>query len=326
MPFLPSDVHVNTPLTNYSVAIIQDKAKFIAANAFSAIPVAKQSDIFYKIPPGAFHRREMKRRAPGAPVERANLLTESDTYRCDSFSLGTEVPDETKANADAAINPDFEATEFLTHQALLNREKAFADTFFKASVFTGDQTGVAGAPSSNQFKQWNDETSTPIEDVQRLSTVIHQRTGFRPNTMIVGRPTFDALLNHPDIIDRVKYGQIAGGPAMADLNIMAQLFKVSSFLVGDAIENTGVEGQSDSNAFIFGKAALLCYAGSPGLRSVSAGHMFSWRGMNGTGSTGTRILQRRDDAIRSDVFEIDDYFDYKVISADLGVYLGSAVA
>ena len=38
-----SDLHVNVPLTNVSVAYMQDKAHFIADKVFPRVPVQKQS-------------------------------------------------------------------------------------------------------------------------------------------------------------------------------------------------------------------------------------------------------------------------------------------
>jgi hypothetical protein len=59
------DVHVNTPLTNISIAYIQDAANFVAARVFPNIPVAKQSDRYYTYDRGEFNRDEMEERAPG---------------------------------------------------------------------------------------------------------------------------------------------------------------------------------------------------------------------------------------------------------------------
>lgn len=323
-----ADVHVNTPMTNVSVALIQDRSRFIASSAFPPVPVSKQSDLYYTMPAGAFNRIEVARFAEADAPRRAGYTLNTESYRCDAFGLGHLVSDRARNNADSALNLDQNATIFLTNQSLLNREKEFANAFFKTSVWTGDQTGVAASPAANQFLQWNDQSSTPIENIRARATVIHQRTGFRPNTMVLGRQTFDAMLNHPDIIDRVKYGQIAGGPAMANVAILAQLFEVDRVLVGDAIENTAKEGVTDSHSFIFGKGALLCYSPpNAGLNTPAAGYMFVWRGMQGTGATGTRILQRREPiGERGDLFEIEDYFDMKAVAADLGQYFASAVA
>ena len=58
----PSDVHVNAPLTNVSIAYMQDQTDFIADKAFPGIPVKKQSDRYYSYDKGNWFRAKAQRR------------------------------------------------------------------------------------------------------------------------------------------------------------------------------------------------------------------------------------------------------------------------
>ena len=60
----PSDVHVNAPLTQISIAFLQNASDFIATRVFPNIPVSKQSDRYYTYERGDFNRDEMAERAP----------------------------------------------------------------------------------------------------------------------------------------------------------------------------------------------------------------------------------------------------------------------
>jgi hypothetical protein len=42
-----SELHISRPLTNISVAFMQDTAKFIADKIFPMVPVSKQADQFF---------------------------------------------------------------------------------------------------------------------------------------------------------------------------------------------------------------------------------------------------------------------------------------
>jgi hypothetical protein len=139
---------------------------------------------------------------------------------------------------------------------------------------------------------------------------------------------YDALLDHPDIIDRIKYGQAGvGSPAMAGSDTLARLFNVDEVLVMNAVENTAKEGQSASHSFIGGKAALLVHAAtSPGLMTPTAGYTFSWTGLLGSGADGNRIKSFRMEQIGCDRVEIDMSFDQKLVSADLGAFWRTVVA
>jgi hypothetical protein len=42
-----SDVHVNTPLTNISIAYMQMQSEYKAADIFPIVPVSKQTDRYF---------------------------------------------------------------------------------------------------------------------------------------------------------------------------------------------------------------------------------------------------------------------------------------
>jgi hypothetical protein len=94
-------------------------------------------------------------------------------------------------------------------------------------------------------------------DVRTAKRAIAEKTGYEPNKLVLGRPVFDALLDNPSIIDRIKYGQTPGDAAMARQDMLARLFGVDEVVVMNAVENTAKEGQSNSHSFIGGKVAML---------------------------------------------------------------------
>lgn len=323
----PGDVHVNAPLTNISIAFLQSASNFVATKVFPNIPVQKQSDRYYVYERGDFNRDEMQLRAPGtASAGGGYTLDNTPTYFANRYSFHKDIPDEVRANADAVLAPDREATEFVTHKALIKREKLFSNTYFKTGVWTNEKTGVTTTPSGAQFKKWNDAASTPIEDVRAGKRTIAQSTGFEPNKLVVGRAVYDALLDHPEIIDRLKYGQTAGAPAQAGQQALASLFGVDEILVMNAIENTAAEGAAASHSFIGGNHCLLTYSTrSPGLMTPTAGYTFSWTGLMGAGNDGNRIRSFRMEDIGSDRIEIDMCFDMKLVSGDLGQFWKDAI-
>jgi hypothetical protein len=324
----PGDVHVNQPLTNISIAFLQNAANFVAARVFPNIPVTKQSDRYYTYNRGDFNRDEMQERAPGTESSGGGYsLDNTPTYYAPQFSFHRDIPDPVRANADSVLNPDREAVAFVTHKALIRREKVWASRYFAASIWTSEYTGVASGPTGNQRLQWNDANSNPIEDVRTAKRTIMGSTGFEPNKLVLGRAVYDVLLDHPDVIDRIKYGQTAGSPAMANIDSLARLLGVDEILVMNGIENTAVEGRTAVHSFIGGKHALLAHsAPQPGLMTPSAGYTFSWTGLLGAGAEGNRIRTFRMEALQSDRVEIDMSFDCKLVSADLGAFFSGIIA
>ncbi|CAB4122321.1 Major capsid protein GpE [uncultured Caudovirales phage] len=324
----PGDVHVNAPLTNISIAFLQNANDFIASKVFPNIPVSKQSDRYYVYNRGDFNRDEMQERAPATESAGSGYsLDNTPTYYAPRYSIHKDIPDEVRSNADAVLNPDREATAFVTHKALIKREKLFVGRYFSAGNWGTDMSGVASSPTGSQVLQWSDANSDPIANIRSAKRAIREQTGYEPNKLVLGRPVFDALIDHVDIVDRIKYGQTVGAPAMANVQTLAALLAIDEILVMNAVENTAKEGQTASHSFIGGKKALLCHsATAPGLMTPSAGYTFSWTGLLGAGAEGNRIRQFRMENIGADRVEIDMCFDTKLVASELGYFFDTIVA
>ncbi len=335
-----SDVHVNVPLTNISVMFMQQPAAFVADKVFPIIPVSKVSDRYYVYNRGDFNRDDMKKRAPGAESAGTGYnLDNTPTYNADVWSLHKDIPDQVRGNADAVLQPDLEATLFLVNKALINRERQFATNWFTTGIWTNSWTSVtSGASLGSTVLQWNLASSTPIEDIRALKRYVALSDGgFFPNVLTIGRQVYDVLCDHPDFVDRVKYGQTGNtstSPAMVTRAIMAQLFEVDEVLVMDGIYNTLLEtdiatgtANSESNSFIGGKNVMLTYRpGMPGLMTPSAGYTFAWTGLFGNTSVGTRLKSFYMPWLESTRTEIDSAYAQKLVSADCGGFISGVIA
>lgn len=328
--YLPTagDVHVNTPLTNISLAYLQEPTEFVAARAFPIIPVNKQSDRYYVLSKADFFRDEMQlREAGGEAATSGYRVDNTPNYFCNPWALKKPVPDQIRANADAVLNMDMDATFFLTQKALIRREKVWATNAFAASIWGTDVTGVSAAPTSTQFLQWNDPLSTPIEDIRTGKLTIKQNTGYQANILVVSEAVWAKIQDHPDIVDRVKAGQTPGGPAMVTRQAVAAILELDELLVMGAVENTAKENQTGSFSFIGGKSALLMHrTPRPGLMVPTAGYTFAWSGLFGAGAEGNRIKRYRWEILASDMIECEMAFDIKVTATDLGYFFATAIA
>lgn len=320
MPGQPSksDVHINAPLTNISIAYIQEQSKFVADKIFPMIPVQKQSDRYFMYKKGNFFRAQAQKRAPGTESAGSGFeIDNTPTYYADVWALHQDIDDQTRQNADSPLSLDRDSTIFLTQQGLLTREKEWVDSYFKAGVWDTDLVGGVG------FTLWDDASSTPIEDVQGQALTIGRKTGFKPNTLVLSPDVFNALRNHADILDRVKYTQ--RGVVTTDL--LAAIFDVDRVVVPESVVNSAPEGVADSLDYFLGKHAFLCYSNPrPSIMTPSAGYMFSWNGLLGAGAAGNRISRFRMEHLKADRVEIEMAFDMKVVGSDLGVFFSGAVS
>ncbi len=321
-----ADRHVNVPLTNISIAYFQSLSNFVASQVFPDIPVGKQSDRYWEYERGYFNRDDMEKRAPSTESAGMQYKVNADaTYFADVWALHDDISDQDRANEDAPLDADADSTRILTLKAAIRRERLWVDRYFKAGVWGTDRVGNA-SPTGTQFLHWDDANSTPIADIRDARRAMAESTGFEANTLVLGRAVVDALRDHPDIIDRVKYGQTPGNPAHITHTDLAYLFEVPRVLVSNAIVNTADIGVTDAHSFIAGKHALLTHsATTPGLRVPSAGYTFSWKGLTGTNNLGHTIKKMRVELKEADRIEIQMAFDLKRVAADLGFFFQGAV-
>lgn len=311
----PSDVHIDRPLTNISIAFLQAQDRFIGTRVFPVVPVGKQSDKYYTFDRNAFLRDEMQVRAPATESAGSGYSVSTDSYSCDEYGLHHDIPDQVRDNADDPLSPDRNGTQFLTQQALQKIERQFVRDFFGTSIWTTDAT-----PAS----LWSDyAASDPIGDVETGKVTIMQRTGFEPNTLVLGYQVFSKLKNHPDFVDRIKYTS----DDVVTAQLMARLFEVERVFVAKAIKATNLEGETAAYDFIYGKHALLCYSNpAPAIEMPSAGYTFLWTGVNPSMEAPIAISRFRLDTRKADRLEIGMAWDNKKVSADLGYFFNGAVA
>ncbi len=324
-----SNVHVNRPLTNISIAWKQAQTDFVAERVFPLVPVQKRSDAYYVYDRSYWFRSEVQRRAPGTESAGGGYVLTTDTYFADVYALHKDIDDQIRANEDNPLNSDRDAVEWLNLQFMLEKERQFASTYMTTSVWATDVTGVASSPTGAQVLRWSDAASNPIEDVRRYKLEVKRLTGLMPNVLTLGVEVYTALVDHVDIIDRIKYSGGVGpnNPARTTMDALAQLFEVDEIIVGSAVQNTAAEGVAASNAFIVGKSALLSYRPPrPGILIPSAGYNFAWTGYLGGGLGAAQISRFRMEHLKSDRIEGEQAYDMKVVSPDLGVFFNTIVA
>jgi hypothetical protein len=312
-------IHVDQYLTDYSLAYMQDSRNFMAGVASSNIPVQKESDKYVIYPPGYFWRDEAQVRPLGGRPVQVSYKIDSGQYLAEEWALEHTIDDRQRANADAPINLDLNATRLLTGKQMIRADRIWSQKFFQSGVWTNETSGLG------DFTPFNDASSEPISVIDEYKDIMAQTTGMLPNTLIVGVNVKRALRSNPDITDRIKYTQTG----IANDGLLASLFEVDNFRVARAVYNTALEGGTDDFQFISDpNAMLLAYIDpSPSLESPTAIGRFSWTGLipGATNDMGGVINRGRDDRAYSDWFHNRQAFDLKQVAPDLAVFFANAV-
>lgn len=337
MPILtPSNVHIDQPLSNLTLAYVQEQTNFIADKVFPTVGVQRQSDKYYIYDRANMNRAgDVKKLAPRTEVNRIGMSISNDSYFADVFGLGMDFDEQTLANEDAMLETRAAGATTLVNRLLIHREEQFADTFFKTSVWGTEFTGVVNADNDTvpEVTQWSDYTNgTPIVDVTLARRTMQLKSGgFKPNTMIVGKEVRDILINHPSILARLNGGATVSNTALITDAKLAEIFEVENFYVMEAVKNTAVEGLAESNAFIGGKSALLVHTPrSAGLMTPAAGLTFAWNNIPGVSNLGVTVESFSDDALKrqqvAEHIQVKMSYDMKVVGADLGAFFNTIIA
>lgn len=337
MPMLtPSQVHVDQPLTNLTLAYIQDQSAFIADRVFPNVPVSKQTDKYYIYDREHFLRSgDVKALAPRTRPERTGMSLSTDSYSIEVRALATDFDFQTLANEDTALDIRSAGARMLTQRMLIDREKRWASTYFATGVWDTEYTGDASGSqsTSSEVIYWDDYTnSTPIVDVTTAKRAAMLASGgFMPNVMVVTRDVRDTLINHPDILDRLDGGATVTNTALVTDAKLAEIFGVEEFLIMDAIENTAAEGATESLGFISSKKAALYYRPqAPGLMVPAAGYNFTWSTLDNSSGHGVEIMSYRGEFLEIEGIAEEIHacmaYDQKVVGTEMGVFFNTILS
>ena len=308
-----NQVHIDAVLTNLSVAYMNEVDNFVASKVFPTVSVNKQSDLYFTYSQADFYRDQAQYRADGTESAGSGYSLSTSTYSSSVWALHKDIGDQVRANSDSPLDPDMDATKFLSHQMMIRQERDWASKFFTTSVWGTDAT-----PST----LWDASGSDPIGDIQTGVNTILSNTGYLPNTLVLSYATYKTLRNHSDFVDRYKY-------TSADSitpELIGKVLDVPRVMVMKGVYNSAAEGASASYAQMGDKDALLCYvAPSAGIMSASAGYNFVWNGVGGGLGTSTAVSRFRMDHLRADRLEIESAWDFKAVGTPLGYFFSNAV-
>ncbi|WP_397599130.1 hypothetical protein [Silvanigrella sp.] len=330
-------IHINRPMTNISVAYIQDADKFVANKIFPEIPVEKESASYFIYDSKQYLRDDVKKVAPGGNAPSIELTVKSkDAYICESWELQTKIPIAHQVNADEPLNIQIDTTELLTRKSLINREINFARTFMRTGCW---ETNFKGGKENKEDNiiQWDQRTAAPIDNIDDWKELVYLKTGFEPNTLVLSKPAWRKLKKNTELLSRILY---KGGddPAIVTRQTIAAIFELDNIYIMDAIYNQGKEGDTTTpNEYISGKSALLCYVPeSPGLKTPASGYTFAWTGLQkqlngnrefdriGNGSFCTEMWW--DINCKSHIVRTSDARDQRLVGKELGVFIDNIVS
>lgn len=317
-------VHYNAMLSNISVAYMANQ-DFIHSAVFPEVFVNNKSDNYWVYDPESLNRDEMKPLAPATESAGIGSRLSTDTYNCLNYALHEDISDEELDNADDTFDLKADATELLSHKALINKENAWHDKYFKTGVWNTDVDVTASADFGSV--SITDASSKFIEGIkiacQNQKLASH---GFKPNTLILSQDVWRVLSDHVQFLDRISGGATSAQPAKVLRAHLATILEIDNVLVSEAILNNAAEGQAASNEFFASNKALLCYvAPKMGRKTPSAGATFVWKRKSKGVVKGVSIRDFYMEKTQATRVEIEQNYDFKLVSPLMGTFFSNII-
>lgn len=139
----------------------------------------------------------------------------------------------------------------LSERMKVRREKVVATLAQDPAKYTNGNT-------STPATKWNVSTSTPIKDINAAIDVIANNCGKAPNTIEFGLPTWTAIKNHSDFLNRLANTKTG----VVTPQLVAEILELEHVLIGRALWRDPV---TKVKANVWTDNAILAYV-APGTR------------------------------------------------------------
>jgi hypothetical protein len=307
------DTFADPLLTQYSVKYQNDLEGFICEKIFPQVMVNKKTGFYFTYGKENLRIPSSRRRK----FSRANRIewnvAKTPYGPLFEHSLEDGIEDDLMDQYDAPLEPRQDSVETLTEMLYLEKEYNLAQQLADASIITQNTT----LGSTQQWDAYTNANSKPFLAIQTGIDAVRKNSLRAPNTMWMGYPVWSKLINHPDMIDRVKYTQISA----LTIDMMKSLFPgITNVFIGSAVYNTAKEGQTDATDFVWGKNFWVGYVpGSPKLREPALGYHLQLKA--------ARMIDRWDDrSVKAEFVRITDYYEPKLVTATAAYGIFSAVS
>lgn len=303
------NIHYDQILTQISLEYPQT-GSFVGEKLAPTVPVKKQSDKYYVFGREAWIPENSDYRAPGSVAnEIPGIQVSLDTYYAQEHSLQTPVTDEERENADSAFSPDSDATELITSKILLGRELSIYNFVTNAARYASALTKTLTATT-----QWDVyATSDPIADIRSAKRAIHAKVFFEPNVAVIPYQVMSFLMDHPKIIDRIKYTD----RAILTEELVASVLGLSNVIVPGVPYGTSAGTANNFNmsvSYLWGDNVLLAYVPArAGIKTPAFMYEFVW---SYPGQGVMAVDRWREAARKSDLIRVGRRYDLKMIGVD----------
>lgn len=339
-----TSVHISRALDTMSLAFQNAPGSYTWNRGSSNINVEDEAGSFFvysrelgsgKGQIGATWPARRSLRLPGSEALEMDYTLSTEAYQCREYARRDFISDKEINKSDSPLMPLQDAAAELMNtlanevEDLWARFVCDADNYNAANKVTLTTGGSGTSWGSGSYAS---ASSSPLGNLRTGRAAIIKTLQRAPNTLILGDAVAQALADHPEVKDIVKY---TNGQAWIEGTGLPEEIRGLNIIVASAVANTAAPGAAYSGDFIFkdpdgtnAQVAILCYVPpgqNHGKRQVSSFGRFLCPDQT-TKKRGITLRQWRDEARKGVIIEAAITIDFRAIvqdSSDLisGAYL-----
>lgn len=294
----PQTTFVDPLLTDVYVGY--SNTELIADILFPKVAVQKESGIYFVADKSNLIVPGSTKRALNGSANRITGKLTTDTYTLEEHSLEEWIDDRILKQYQDPFDPRSSATKRIAGQLQIEKENELI-SILAAATAGSNSVDVAGA--------WATTTTDIRAALATAKNTIHKATGVRPNTLVIDRLTYDAIIANTIFGSAIAY---TSNKTEANMRaIMAEYFDLKQVLIAGGIKQSAAE--SGTGSFLWGGtkgiAYLMYIAETPAIEEPSAGYQFYMPEM-------TNVDVRREEGKKSDVIRATDFYVFKSVVSD----------
>ena len=295
------DIHVDQAMTN--LAISYRNPGFIADQVMPIVPVKKESDKYFK-----FSKEELRNieslRAIGAKSHEVNWDVTSETYSAEEYALSMLVADRIVNNSDMPVRPRITTTKKLVDWLRLGYEKRVQ----KIAQDTANVTGSAAASP-----KWDGTSPTIETDVDTAKKSVRQNAGVMANRILLSADVKDVVKKDSTVRNLIRYTMPAAAGLLTSGELPPVLWNLKT-VIGNSIENTATEGQTNVIADVWNDNVLVYYVeANLAIDVLTYGYTLR---VKQKGKLDILVVTWREDARKGDMLEASMIQDEKVVAEE----------
>jgi hypothetical protein len=320
--------------SNWSLAYRQEQTNFVADQWFPMIGVKQIAGLYPKwAKENAFTPKAGTWRPGSIPNQGELKVDAPGFFACQRYAFEMPLLADLPYVAAEGYNIEQATTQMVTDVMQLNKELIIANQFFKTGVWSIDITGVNSSETwavgevttGETFRRFNDADSDPLGLFKDAKLAIKQKSGMKPNTLIMGEKVYEAMRINPQLISLYRNPQGSERvPTKLNEQMIAQALDVEKIIVAGAMYNTAAPGQTVTLDWIFGKSMWLGYVTTPGPLKTIAGMNLSFN--EPLGGFDTALAQVPDLHAHTTWYQGFQCFSPVVMAPDAGLFMADAIA